>query len=486
MTDVAEPDVTPELDDDPVAAPGGAAPEPHLGWGTSRRATTVAWVLFALVSLVVGRSVFDHDFRDTGIRGDTASFVLQAVSLAYQGHNLSYDKTDLDHFRALHWEAEPRGAHIQRDDGGWAFAKPYGYSAFLAPFLRGLGPAHGLAVANLLLLAIIAACSTATMWLRYRGAVVPIVVGVFLFGSNLFFYAYHAYTELFLAAVVAALGYCLLRGARSHSTPWVAAGVAISAILVSEKAPMGVVVVPAIVVALFALPGWWKRLIAVGAGAVTFALAIFPYLFYSDFTSWNPYGGARYYIDKGAPFGGANVIYPVDTSETFSLSYLRRSLGSELGSTAKSAGYYVVGRHTGLALYTPIAVVILVLAIAVVIHRRRSTPVMGAAILGGIAAYVGFYVLLFPHNYYGGGQSFGNRYFLQMAPMVIPLAVAMGLQAKHLVWGAALSLVIALTVLRWEYGDPSAALLEIWRTNPLQRWFPIEVNQEYRPLWGGS
>ena len=74
----------------------------------------------------------------------------------------------------------------------------------------------------------------------------------------------------------------------------------------------------------------------------------------------------------------------------------------------------------------------------------------------------------------------GHRF----APMVVPLAVAMGLRAKHLVIGAGISLLIALTMMRWQYGDPSAALIEIWRNNPVERWFPFEVNQEYAPLWG--
>jgi hypothetical protein len=237
-------------------------------------------------------------------------------------------------------------------------------------------------------------------------------------------------------------------------------------------------------VALLAVQGWTKRVAAVGIGAVTFAVAILPYLYYSDFVSWNPYGGDRYYVLNGVPFGGANDIIPVGTSETFSLSYLRQSLGSDIGSTARSAGYYIIGRHTGVALFMPIAVVIVALSLVVIIKRRRDTPWAGLAMVGGLAAYVGFYVLLFPRNYYGGGQTLGNRYFLQASPIVLAMAVAMGLRVKHLVIGSAISVVVAVSMLTWEFQDPSAALIEIWRTNPLQRFFPVEVNQEYRRVWG--
>ena len=109
------------VDDDPVAdEPVAPAEEPHLGWGTSRRATVAAWVVFGLVALLVANSVMSHDFRERGIKGDGASFVLQAVSIGFDGHNLSYDRTDLDHFRALRWMCAPRGSSSQRRARKWS------------------------------------------------------------------------------------------------------------------------------------------------------------------------------------------------------------------------------------------------------------------------------------------------------------------------------------------------------------------------------
>jgi hypothetical protein len=445
-------------------------------------------VAFALVFALVASSVLGHDFRERSAFGDSSSFVLQAVSLGFDGHDLRYDQTDLDYFRSLHWTEEPRGAHIQRHDDGWAFAKPYGYSAYLAPFLRVFSPGTAVAVANLGLLAALAALATATLWLRYRGALVPLVVGTFLFGSHLFFYAYWAWTELFLATLVAAAGYLLLRGQLTRSVWWTGAGVVAAAAVVAEKAPAAMVVAPLVLVAVWSLRGWPARLGVVGAGALAFVVLIAPYVHYSDGATWNPYGGDRYYIDGRAPFGdapaGEDEIYPVGTSETFSLSYLRENLGEDLGSTARSAAYVVVGRHTGLLLFLPLAVAIGGLAIATVIRRRRATPPAGLAILGGLLLYLGFYVALFPQNFYGGGQSMGNRYFLQVSPMIVPLAVAMALRARHLAVASVVSAVLAVVLLTHHYRRPEAALHEIWRTNPRQELFPYEVNQEYQEQWG--
>jgi hypothetical protein len=470
---------------EPIIEPSVASTD---GWGTSRRVTAAAWLAFALVFALVASSVLRHDFRERSAFGDSSSFVLQAVSLGFDGHNLSYDRTDLDYFRSLHWSEEPRGAHIQRHGDGWAFAKPYGYSAYLAPFLRMFSPGTAVAVANLGLLAALAFLATMTLWLRYRGAVVPIVVGTFLFGSHLFFYAYWAWTELFLATLVAAAGYLLLRGHLQRSVWWTGAGAVAAAAVVAEKAPAVVIVAPLVLVAVWSLRGWLARSGVVAVGALAFLVAIVPFVHYSDGATWNPYGGDRYYIDGRAPFAGIEVgddeIYPVGTSETFSLEFLRENLGEDLGSTARSAAYFVVGRHTGLLLFLPLAVAIGALSIVVVARRRRSTPPAGLAILGGLVVYSGFYVALFPQNFYGGGQSMGNRYFLQVSPMIIPLAVAMSLRARDLVVASAVSAVLAVVLLTHHYRRPEAALHEIWRTNGRQELFPYEVNQEYQGQWG--
>lgn len=443
------------------------------GWGRSRGATVAAWVAFALVAVVVAHSIRGYDFRDRPVFGDQASFILQAQSLAHDDHNLSYDAADFERFRDLGWADQPLGLFFQRNDHGWAFAKPYGYSVWLVPFIRVLGPGRGVAAANLVLLGIVGLLGALALRLRFRGAVVPIVLGAFLFGSYLFFYGYHLYTELFLAALVGGAFLALVKGTLGRNPVLVGAGLVVAAFLVVEKPPALVLVAPAVLVALRRIGSWRTRCALAGVAAVVALVAVVPYLHYSDFATWNPYGGERYYAATGVPFGGSGGYWRYHSDETFSLGYVTDNAFGDLPDKARSALYYVAGRHTGVAVFMPLAVFLVGVA---ALGWRRSDD-LGRSVLAGLAAYVVFYVWFFPFNYYGGGQSFGNRYFLQASPVVLFLPALFRMRARTLAVGSAACVVVAVVLLGPHYRDPSGALLELHRTSPAQRLLPFEVNQ---------
>ena len=74
--------------------------------------------------------------------------------------------------------------------------------------------------------------------------------------------------------------------------------------------------------------------------------------------------------------------------------------------------YYFVGRHTGLLIYFPAAIVFLLLAL-----RRPDTVTI--AMLASVVGISAFYLMLLPHNYFGGGAAIGNRYFLAAYPALL-------------------------------------------------------------------
>lgn len=330
-------------------------------------------------------------------------------------------------------------------------------------------------LANLALLGAITALGASILRLRFRGAAVPLTLGAFLFGSNLFFYTYHLYTELFLVVLVAASLLALVKGAQGSDARWVGVGLGLSAFLVAEKAPALLVVGPAAAVGLVRLGTWRRRLPVLGVSAAVFAVAIVPYVFYSGGRTWNAYGGERYYAVSGVPFDGLDAGFVRwRTDETFSVGYVRENLFHDVPGKLESAAYYAVGRHTGIVGFMPLAAVLLVASLAV---GRRGGG-LGWAVLGGLLAYVAFYVALFPRNYYGGGQSFGDRYFLQASTAVLFLPVLFKLRARTLGLAALLSAAFAVAYLWPHYHDATGAVRHLDRTSAVQWAFPFEANQE--------
>ena len=80
--------------------------------------------------------------------------------------------------------------------------------------------------------------------------------------------------------------------------------------------------------------------------------------------------------------------------------------------TLWSAYYFFTGRHSGLLVYFPLALVL-------VYCLLRRPDRVGLALLAGVAALSLFYLVYMPQNYFGGATFLGNRYFLVAYPALV-------------------------------------------------------------------
>ncbi len=276
-----------------------------------QRWTVIAWAALFVVMGVALVDTLTYDFTVHPIVGDEASHIFTALSLSGPGHNFSYSFNDLQRFNDLHWMPRPYGIFFQQYGNGWAYAKPYGYGLYAAPFMFVFGAIQGVAVANTALLVILTGVSVATLRLRYRGPVVPLTVGAFVFLGLPLFYAYVIHPDLLVAVMTAVVFLLVLLFWRTKRAVLAGAAVAVSAMLLIENPRAVVVVLPAFLVVLWELRSWTKRLIVVAVGVVAFAVVITPNLVYSNGQSWNAYAGERYQaiprLGSDVPWDGVHI-----------------------------------------------------------------------------------------------------------------------------------------------------------------------------------
>ncbi|HEY8217681.1 MAG TPA: hypothetical protein VIH82_11135 [Acidimicrobiia bacterium] len=455
-----------------------------------RPLTVVAWAALVVLMGVCLVDTLTYDFTVHRIVGDEASHIFTTLSVGGSGHNLSYDIHDLEAFNDLQWMPRPYGLYFQQYNGnGWAYAKPYGYGVYAGPFASVFGTIRGVAVANTFLLLVLAAVSVATLRLRYRGPVVPLTVGAFVFLGLPFFYAYVIHPDLLLATLTAIVFFLVLLHWRTKHVALAAAAAAVSALLVVENPRTAAAVLPAFVVVLWELRSWVKRAIVVGVGIVALGIVVTPNYVYSNGGSWNAYAGDRYQavpsLGNDVPFDGVHTQHlqgwrHVHTGENSTPSKFLSRIFEDPEREAQAAFNYFFGRHTGMLVFVPVGFLIL----ALVLVRIRTLDRHAWAILIGILGYITVYVLVWPKNYYGGAQSLGNRYFLQIAPGLLALAVAAQLRTRALLGAALGGALLAVLFLFPHFEDPSAAYsVDIARTSWLQRQLPFEGGISYSKIF---
>ena len=447
--------------------------------GGARRRWPLA--LFVAISLVVFVPAVTHDLRDNVPYGDQTSHMYLALSVAYDSHTLNFDRRDSVRWGELKWTAEPYTLFFQRYDGGWAASKPYGYPLYLAPFIAVLGPVTGVAVGNTLLLVLLVAGSLALALRRLDSLTAVLVVDGSIRRVHL-----HVRVPGDDGAVPGRVG---PRGVRRglplprDRPPRLGGGCGGGdGVRGGREGGAARALRPLACVVVWELrQRRWVAGAVVAAGLATVAVAVLPYLKYSGGETFTPYAGARYQTFATAqarpPWEGGQLNTDYHPSAADEGTIARRAISGSVVDRLESLAYYVVGRHTGLLVTAPFALLLLVALLV----RLPASDRWAVAGLLGILFYIAFYLVLFPKNFYGGGQSLGNRYFVQIAPAVLVTALFGPLGTRLLRRLALVGIVLSAVLNVPHHLHPQTAYIKMLRTSAPQRLLPIEANQDY--IW---
>lgn len=393
------------------------------------------WSLLGLLlaALLAGAISLDRSTWPS-LMGDEATYLMAAESLAWD-QDLTYTRADYDRFVA-HWDSPPEGLILQSDDQGFTmvYGKPPYYPLYLAPFVR-LSPTRGAGIANAMLLALIA-CVVAVILGRKIGEAAPLWVAVFLFASVTFTYVFWAHADLFLMCLVALALSLVYSGGpplREHLTEmyadmeledpgrfalrWLAVG-ALLAVVALSRPFYGTLLLPA----CLAIPRN-RRLPGLAAlfGGTLFTCLILVGINHFVFGQWTSYGGERlgFYSRTGFPLVELSPDeWPQLVGQRGSGSWIepekRTPYSFDGRLTSYNLLYFAAGRSVGvLPYFLP-----LLLGFFAYRHERGRWSLLVAA---GLAMACFLYVR--PFNFYGGGASIGNRYFLPVYPAFWFLAV---------------------------------------------------------------
>jgi len=402
------------------------------GNDTQQQAMAAALSVLALVALLLLASSRGSLER---VSGDEGTYLAMAESLA-EDFDLRFDDRDEERVAGA---SDPgrRTVILQRTPTGISYSKPLLPAFLTAPFFAVLGDA-GLVVANVLMLAL----ALGLLWIYLRafcgaGATALTIVTVAASGALLPYVVWKSGDVLQAALAMAGLTLALGSFRDSHSgdvlgsrwAPW--AGMVLLGLLVALRPPY--LLIGLIVPLAAVLRGEWRRafrLVAALSVAVLVVLAV----------SWALVGTAMPYKTERATFN-AQTGYPAgEDVDEVSMQFESGRATSSLGVlpdfkprvTAFSALYFLVGRHTGVLIYFP-AALFLILAAA------RSGDRITVAVLLGVGATSLFFLLWLPFNYFGGGSCVGNRYFLACyAALPVALRRPLGRRSLAACWLLAL------------------------------------------------
>jgi hypothetical protein len=411
---------------------------------TERAARAVLLVVAVILVAIAFRA------RIPQFWGDGATYHAMAWSLAEDG-DLRYEARDVFRVRR-ELPSGPQGIFLKRASGGltwdreagfpWVrrvgekepriyFAKAFLYALAAAPFVRVFGT-QGLLLTNALCLAL--AIVLAYVELRRQASPArALAVALFLFlGTVAPLYLIWPQPELLNLSLVAAgftawrrerpLLAAVLIGLAAYSKPynvWLALPLGVEPFLPGRN------------------PGFAKRFAVAARNAAAVAVTVIVLFVVNRAITgeMNYQGGERKtfygtfpFEKEGVTFGNSGIWA---TTNELGAAVEETGVGAAAPKPARGAAparsgaemrasflrnlaYFWVGRYAGVALYFFPAFVALVLFL--VLGPRTPAGWLAVAALG--ASYL-FYVWAIPDNWYGGGGTVGNRYFLNLLPLAI-------------------------------------------------------------------
>src|SRR4030042_4897733 len=226
-------------------------------------------------------------------------------------------------------------------------------------------------------------------------------------------------------------------------------------------------------------------LYSVLAFLLVLAACILP--FYLITGSLTPYSGERIYVRTPEALTEQNLAsetpegVQTDASmEGIAKTAITRPFGWGSGYVNRlNIFYFFFGRQTGIIYYFPFVLISLVLWLF-----SKRWKLRDIFILTSIVLYCAMQMLQGPANYYGGSTSFGNRYFLQVYPVL--LFLTLDLNKKKFVIPFLVSGVLIGSIFLGPYLlNPSGVILnhsKIMMEAPFSL-LPVEKTQVNNVFW---
>jgi len=418
--------------------------------------------LFLIISLL---SIFHFDPIKNGIYADMSTHLLQSQSIAYD-LDLKYEKKDLDRYYSEPWETPPMGIFLVKSDSNYIYGKPFLYSLFSAPFTR-IFNSKGPLILNALCLSVIFFLILKAVNTKTTNIVTAIIFSlVLIICSTLPFYIPTIHPDIFIATLIFLSFYLLIYGKQKK---YIFLSSVLFGLSIYEKLPFGIFA-PVYTYITFKKTNLKKTIFYLAICALTYTI---PTLITATQThTFSSYKGERWYYTIPPFDTKPEKGRPVDTNSYFNINKLINTSLPTIYNLKQYAVDFIIGKQTGILIYFPCTIPLL---FGTIVLNKKTRNIL---ILPTSIAYILFYFVLLPQNYYGGLDSLGNRYFLQIYPLITITLVSMlrkGNKNTLLIISTAL---LSVTVYSYFFTDPNAQIKThqlFIQNNKLIRQLPTEL-----------
>ena len=449
------------------------------------RATHLAFLSIA-VFLVLFTGTAGKPGLPPTLKADEPAYLLMALSLVEDGDLL----VEADDFPRLldSYPYLPTENLILMSDDGWNsiyFGKPYIYPFLTVPLVAVFG-ANGLVSFNALLFVLMLWCG-ARYLRRFNDEPRALLYSAAFFGlSPAWAYVFWLQPEILnMAAVTLAFYLVFDNFGRSDPTSGTGASLVERLAIPLSAASLAVGIYNKPVLLAFGLPLVFairqrRDLKSAAAWIAVLALAMLALaggsiLFTGHATAY--LGVARGGIQVETPQAAVEVIERLPqrlaeaSSTANSWSWVFRAPPTSLREVGQSLGYFFWGRHTGMLLYMPFAIVS---CLFFLLHARRSSARW--LTLLALATVALFFICVIPLNWHGGGGFVGNRYFLMAYPAFLFLVTKVSPGWLTLPGTAGAGLFLG-TILFTPFGAPvPLPTLQAHTRNPPFQAFPFDLS----------
>lgn len=361
-----------------------------------------------------------------GFLSDEATYLAIAESLVFD-KDIYYEPKDLIRI-VENYPSGPQGIFLRKTIGNrLVYAKSIIYSLFASPFYA-VFKERGFITFNVILFMLSSFLAWKWLMLIFRDSKPAIAISlVFFFCSVAFLYLFWMTPEIFNLSLVS-MGIILFSYKLNYEKRQCAddqspiekfllskysstlASIFI-ALATCSKPPNIILTIP---IGLFLLKDKkWKELF-ICATAFVLIIVIFFGSYYMLTGDWNFMGGERKTFYQRLPFDN-----PTSTFDILGVSHTAGNYWDEyhinFNIIANNLIYFFVGRFSGIFLYFPITLVILC---SYIFAKKDKFSILIFILI--IMQILG-YTILIPHNYFGGGGTLGNRYFMNIYPLFLIL-----------------------------------------------------------------